>query len=274
MKWSLLLSLLLLAPKLVIGAGVPNVVFISDIDDTPKISRMLCRENILSEGLHIFEHQAFTGMPALYRAIANNGMSVGYVSATENMTAGISRTFLRANSFPVNFFVDRKNPFLPMREFKVAAISKVMRSFPSYQFVLLGDNGEHDPQVFNDLMAIPDLRPRILRIYMHRLYENLLDEVAKNNQTIFLTAADLAQRFFENNWINEAQFREALTGVIFDDHFDSLTIPGFAEIANLDVKALFGPPPPNVSGDILTLLSQAQIRIQQRVDQERGGTGG
>ncbi len=254
-----------------------NLVVISDIDDTIKISRMRAGWNVFAEALHVLEKHSFSGMPELYNALSDHGkgMKVGYISAAIPLTAFLGEDFVKANEFPNDFFQNRKDIFTSVLDYKVSAIATFIRSSdPKKQFILLGDNGEHDPEVFNQLMVMPDIRPRLSKLYIHRLYSHLLKEVAQNGQVPFLTTADLAQRFFENQWITERQLVECVTTVkvgltTSQDIFFNFALPEFAEIADLDVDKLFGPPLKNVAPDTLKLLADVKAIVQKRVNEQK-----
>lgn len=136
-----------------------GVTVISDIDDTIKISNVLDKQALLANTF--LEPYATTpGMPALYEQLAAEGYHFHYVSAspwqlwpslgpfiTEHYPQGTvaMRNFrLKDGSF-VEFLAKSSYAF------KVRAISRIITRYWDHQFILIGDSGECDPEIYSQM---------------------------------------------------------------------------------------------------------------------------
>ena len=89
---------------------------------------------------------------------------------------------------------------------KVTSIKAIIEKNPDTNFILLGDNGQLDPDVYKQ---IQDLYPNRVRVYIHHVYAGLNNSTVNysytnsrkrfeiyHNQTPYYTAADLAVQFY------------------------------------------------------------------------------
>ena len=143
--------------------GPRGVSVISDIDDTIKISRVLDRRE-LAANTFARAFQAAPGMPDLYRSWSAAGDVVfHYVSGSPWQLFPSLADFLEREAFPRgslhlrNFSLKDQSAweFLQdkTREYKLSVIAPVMQAFPGRRFVLVGDSGEQDPEVYAALAA-------------------------------------------------------------------------------------------------------------------------
>lgn len=135
---------------------------ISDIDDTVKESGVLNKTQLIrSTFLKPFAPVASSF--AHLRRELKTGASLHFVSASpwqlhERLTAGIGKS-LGAYPFEVHLrrlhardFASAKK-FLtePSFDYKIKTVSEVIRRFPHKTFVLVGDTGERDPEVYAEI---------------------------------------------------------------------------------------------------------------------------
>jgi phosphatidate phosphatase APP1 len=136
--------------------GPTGLSVISDIDDTVKVSNVLDRTELVANTFYR-PYLAVQGMPGLYGAWRDRGVVVHYVTAgpwqlfspiwsflTENGLAGAGiemREFRLANASFVDIFRDSQ-------DYKKQRIREILRRFPERRFVLVGDSGERDPEVY------------------------------------------------------------------------------------------------------------------------------
>jgi len=153
-----------------------GITVISDIDDTIKITGMADRSAMLRRTfLEAFE--PVPGMAELYRSWAEQkGARFSYVSASPWQLFEPLRQFVRSNSFPAgsfelkNFRLKDKTRFSlfegPERH-KSAVISSIIERFPERRFVLIGDSGERDPEIYAGLAR---RYPRqVIRVFIRAL---------------------------------------------------------------------------------------------------------
>ena len=74
-------------------------------------------------------------------------------------------------------------------ETKPAVIEKILATYPGRKFVLVGDSGEHDPEVYAALLRkFPD---RVLKVFIR----NVTQETADNERF-----ADVFENIDEDRW--------------------------------------------------------------------------
>lgn len=148
---------------------------ISDIDDTVKVTGVTDRSTLL-ENTFLLDFQAVPGMARLFQDWVGPNVSLHYVSSSPWQLYGPIETFLGENSFPRAEF--RLKPvrfrdesildlFKKGTETKPAEIEKILQTYPGRKFVLFGDSGEQDPEVYASMLRkYPD---QIRRIYIRNV---------------------------------------------------------------------------------------------------------
>jgi hypothetical protein len=132
---------------------------ISDVDDTIKVSHVRDRQALLRKTFYE-PFQAVDGMAAVYRAWATNGASFHYVSASPWQLYEPLAEFAATNGFPAGSwhmkqFRVRDSSFLALfdspENYKPGVIEPMLRQFPQRRFILVGDSGERDPEIYGAL---------------------------------------------------------------------------------------------------------------------------
>jgi phosphatidate phosphatase APP1 len=137
-----------------------GITVISDIDDTVKITRVHdYKATLRSTFLEPFK--PVPGMAALYRSWATNeGARFFYVSASPWQLFLPLSDFVHANGFPEGAFYlkdfrlkDRSlfTLFESPEKYKPVIIQPLLKLFTERQFVLVGDSGERDPEIYGEL---------------------------------------------------------------------------------------------------------------------------
>lgn len=133
---------------------------ISDIDDTIKITDVRDRKATLR---HTFlrEFQPVAGMAKFYQRLARErGAQFHYVSASPWQLYEPLADFIRSNSFPAGTFALKEfrwknrtalNLFADPERYKPTVIEPLLKRFPKRRFVLVGDSGERDPEIYGAL---------------------------------------------------------------------------------------------------------------------------
>jgi phosphatidate phosphatase APP1 len=129
---------------------------ISDIDDTVKVSNVADRRELLRNTL-LREFTAVPGMPEAYRRWEQSGAAFHYVSASPWQLSDCLCRFLGAAGLPagsMHLKLFRLKDSTPLgrltarKRSKRRAIEQIMHDFPGRRFVLVGDSGERDPEVY------------------------------------------------------------------------------------------------------------------------------
>ena len=137
---------------------------ISDIDDTVKITNVVDRRELLRNTL-LREFAAVPGMADVFRGWRDAGTAFHYVSASPWQLSPCLCGFLAAAGLPSGsmhlklFRLKDSTPLgrLPSRKrSKRRVIEQIMADFPGRRFLLVGDSGERDPEVY---AAVAKRRP-------------------------------------------------------------------------------------------------------------------
>lgn len=142
---------------LVDGEGLSVV---SDIDDTIRDSRVLDKRELLRNSF-LRPFQPVDGMAALYRRWAEqHAARFHFVSASPWQFYEPLEEMRASANFPVATFHLRpfryKDPtsvfsLLDSQQHKLDAIESLLRAFPKRRFLLVGDTGEKDPEVYGEV---------------------------------------------------------------------------------------------------------------------------
>lgn len=144
----------------VLAMDAEGLSVVSDIDDTIKVTNVRDRKELLANTF-LRRFEAVPGMAPTYRLLAGGKATFHYVSgspwqlypALAELTAGDA-------GFPAGTFHLRAvglldssmlNPLGALEEFKTREIEALFKAFPRRRFVLVGDSGERDPEIYGSL---------------------------------------------------------------------------------------------------------------------------
>eukprot|EP00122_Pirum_gemmata_P014989 Pgem_evm1s13998 len=182
-----------------------GVMLVSDIDDTIKDTRVKSLPKMIYNTL-IDKFKPIPGMPELYKKWHDNGNinAFHFLSGSPYNLYSLLDTFLQREHFPIgsmwltrykDLFHDKLSfkveKFLSSllgigedKSFKGNALEQMLKDFPNRKFVLVGDSGEHDPEIYAKIMR--KYENRILCIFIKNAPEVANDEdvsVEKLNKT-------------------------------------------------------------------------------------------
>lgn len=161
------------APVLAVPPG-PGTALVSDVDDTTMVTALprplLAAWN--SFVLHEHARRPVPGMAALYRRwlAANPGSPTFYLSTGAWNVAPALRRFLERHGYPAGpLLLTDWGPtntgwFRSGREHKIRSLRRLLDEFPEIDWVLVGDDGQHDPQIYADIAAEHPGRVRVVAI--------------------------------------------------------------------------------------------------------------
>jgi hypothetical protein len=137
-----------------------GVSVVSDIDDTIKVTEVLRGNRRVVERTLLEPFEAVPGMSRLYGAWAREGAVFHYVSGSPwHLYPELTR-WMAASRFPRGTLAlrafrpkdsSRLNLLESPRRHKLAAIGALMKRYPRRRFVLVGDSGESDPEIYGEL---------------------------------------------------------------------------------------------------------------------------
>ncbi len=136
--------------------GPEGIAVISDIDDTVKDSNVLNRDELVANTF-FRPYRAIAGMADLYRAWGAQDAAFFYVTASPWQLFQPLWGFLEDNGFPAIAMGMRQvrltgatavDLLRGPQAYKVRRIREFVKQFPKRTFVLVGDSGERDPEVY------------------------------------------------------------------------------------------------------------------------------
>ena len=167
--------------------GAEGVSVISDIDDTIKISNVLDKEELLANTF-LREFQPVPGMAERYRQWREQGAAFHYVTGSPWQLYPALAGFIEQQGFPRGSFEMRnfrlKDSSLidflsSSHDYKVATIEAILKHYPKRHFILVGDSGEHDPEVYGEIARRHPAQ--VAAIYIHNVSGESVDDARMQN---------------------------------------------------------------------------------------------
>jgi len=154
---------------------------ISDMDDTvleSKVTSVIEMARLLLAG-NAHTRIPFEGVPAFYRALqagieTHSFNPIFYVSSSPWNLYDMLSEFLRLQEIPSGPLMLRdwgitKEELLPTKHgpHKINTIRQILDSYPHLPFILIGDSGQEDPEIYRDIVhRYPN---RILAVYIRHV---------------------------------------------------------------------------------------------------------
>ena len=151
--------------------GPKGVSLVSDIDDTIKVTEVPGDKDIVLKNTFCHDFVAVSGMSEKYRSFSDTAfhyVSGGpwqlYPPLSEFLSAqGFPAGTLHLNYFPKNFLSEDTRSLLKdticgslgrTYDHKVEQITRLMQRFPEREFILVGDSGELDVEVYRRMREL------------------------------------------------------------------------------------------------------------------------
>ncbi|MBD66404.1 MAG: hypothetical protein CME62_14430 [Halobacteriovoraceae bacterium] len=195
------------------------LTIISDLDDTIKVTEVRNRINAARNALT--RTHAYEPMPLLYNEMAQYTNDLYIVSGSPKLFNRFIQKFYINNNLDVTATYTRGIRDLGNSyKFKINTISALIEE-SNDTFILIGDNTEKDPLVYQEIKRrYPE---RIENIYIHRVYAE--EELA--DQTSFITAFDIAEVEYFAGRMSFEQVRDVANKILFAKDMKQI-IPKFA----------------------------------------------
>jgi phosphatidate phosphatase APP1 len=214
---------------------------ISDIDDTVVRSDAT---HLLRMARTVFLGNArtrlpFPGVAALYRAMLDgprgNALNpLFYVSSSPWNLYDLLAEFFRLQNIPLGpilFLRDwglTDTEILPIKnqEYKLGVIRRMMDFYPELPFILIGDSGQEDPEIYTRITS--EYPNRVLAVYIRNVVHDLkrpeavrqlAEKVIEAHSTLVLAddSLSIARHAASQGWIST----EALHGIEFEKDKDT-----------------------------------------------------
>ncbi len=152
-----------------------GISIISDIDDTIKVTDVHSRRALL-DNTFLREFRAIDGMAEIFQQWESQGAAFHFVSSSPWPLYSPLEEFLQATGFPGGTFHLRsfrlhqhmlRRLLLIRRRGKMTSMHVIMKRFPQRQFVLVGDSGERDPELYG--MLARKYPTQVVGIYIRNL---------------------------------------------------------------------------------------------------------
>ncbi len=200
---------------------------ISDIDDTILISEV--KKPLKMIGLaflrSVHRRLSFEGVSAFYQALQEGIQPatfnpIFYVSSSPWNLYDVLVEFLKLRHIPAgplmlrDYGLSRANRVGGHEGHKLQQIHSIMQMYPSLPFILIGDSGQQDPEIYTQVInAYPN---RIQAIYIRDVTKDrrdasvlqLIEKIQENHIPMLLVpdTETAAQHAIAQGWINEQTF--------------------------------------------------------------------
>ena len=183
--------------------GKKGLSVISDFDDTIKISDVANKKEML-KNVFLRRFRPVKGMSELYRMIRDKGAVFHYISGSPWQLYPSIKTFLQDEKFPEGsvelktFRLKDKSAVSVITadqfSYKLNAICTVINRFPQRDFILIGDSGEKDPEVYCEIARC--YKNRIRYIFIRNV--GLIGDKFPKRKKIITKAGKVPVIIFQN----------------------------------------------------------------------------
>ncbi len=155
------------------------VGIISDIDDTILISHATRtgKKFWLSVSKNAYTRRPFPRVSNFYKALWAGGANpLFYVSSSDWNLFDMIRDFMNYRKIPAgplllkDLHVDLKNIMKSgggSHQHKIEKIQMLMNLYPGMKFILIGDSGQHDPEIYAEIIA--EHPGRVIAVYIREI---------------------------------------------------------------------------------------------------------
>ena len=152
--------------RVLVPAAQAHFGIVSDIDDTVVYTHVLSKWRMIASLAlsNARTRKPFKGDGAFYRALHAGVNPVFYVSKSPwNLHAPLVE-YLEVQGLPLGPLVLRDFGLRMNRNHKTEAIEAILRTYPRLSFVLIGDSGEQDPEIYATIVRRHPRRIRAIYI--------------------------------------------------------------------------------------------------------------
>lgn len=220
---------------------LPGARFIiaSDIDDTVMVSHStkILKKLRLMLFKNAYTRSPFAGVSAFYNALVRDNSRVNpifYVSSSEWNLYDLLIDFFKFKGLPPGTLLlsDKKLRLLRFwrsgkkHDDKISNIQKLFGFYPAHDFILIGDSGQRDPEIY---LQLAEMFPsRIKAIYIryigkktsHERMDKLSAEakVLDTEMIVVHNTVEAARHAAEKGYINKDRLNNIEVGKIIDAH--------------------------------------------------------
>ena len=140
-----------------------TVGVITDLDDTILVSEVTKKFRLITNTFlkNPLQREAVAGAAQVYRQLTLQPphTPIFYLSATPRQLFSFVQSFLQHYNFPAGMIITRRltrdaqGDSFNVKAYKTQKIMQLLRAFPHLKFKLIGDDGEHDPDIYHDIQT-------------------------------------------------------------------------------------------------------------------------
>lgn len=145
---------------LIINEQVTSGV-ITDLDDTILVSEVTKKLRLLTNTFlkNPLQREAVVGAAQVYHHLTSRQKysPIFYLSATPRQLFNFVQGFLQHYHFPAGLIITRRltrdeaGDSLHVKTYKIEKIVAIFHALPHVKFTLIGDDGEHDPDIYHEI---------------------------------------------------------------------------------------------------------------------------
>ena len=139
---------------------------VSDLDDTVIQSDVTRKVRMLVKLAlsNARTRKPFEGVAAFYRALHRDRNPFFYVSKSPHNLYSPLVEFLQHQQLPAGPLLLRDYGLRASKDHKARAIENILATYPALRFILVGDSGEQDPEIYADILGRFPGRIRVIYI--------------------------------------------------------------------------------------------------------------
>lgn len=175
-----------------------NMGVITDLDDTILVSEVTKRVRLLTNTFlkNPLQREAVLGAAKVYQAFLSHHphTPIFYLSATPRQFYAFVQGFLAHYGFPTGIVITRRltndqaRDSFHVKHYKTKKIEAIFSALPHMKFKLIGDDGEHDPEIYHDIQTrFPN---QVDSIWIRRIKHSKLHYANQQDFEEMIKAAD------------------------------------------------------------------------------------
>lgn len=244
-----------------------RILLVSDVDDTIKHSNV---RSMIDKGLNAFwGYEAFPGMAELYRYLSRSPeLSIHYVSnAPESLMQERHLQFLQKFNFPQVHHL-KTRPDINDEKFKVRTILELVTQEQPQVLILVGDDGERDPQVFQTIREGLNGKDVKVLSFVHTVYSVPIEQSpasearAEEHAVRYVTPFEVASHLMAEGLLHDSDFKALSADIIpklisdLKNIHHSKTFPEWSSCRGFQSKTSAPATPPEGFEELQRLINQ------------------
>lgn len=173
--------------------GNPGLAVLSDVDDTVLDSQITDRKKMIENALlrSTWELKTFPGAPEALTRLSQ-GKPVFYLSGSPWGFHRRIYSYFQRTGFPSGTLILKrfsKDPLLDQMAFKYPHLKAVADALPNKKFLLFGDSGEKDPEIYARFRS--EFPSRVEQIFIHLVTAEPTDSSRFTGMRVFKNWTEL-----------------------------------------------------------------------------------